>query len=246
MDKARFLTLMGVAGMAVILAASSPLSYVRADHCHTTPGQTPQAPSTPPASGVGAQASRPQPRDLSEDTRPQTPVRGTTSQHNTHAASRQAASTISPSNTATVSIEQIYSRDLPLAIESLERAVKAVESGDRQTELAELSKAVNTLAAIREALGKHVLSEASESKDLSPSTPSAAGVGAQAARPQARDLANGRCPIMGSPIKADAVTANLTRDYKGQKIGFCCGGCPAAWDKLTDAEKQAKLNAVKS
>jgi hypothetical protein len=29
--------------------------------------------------------------------------------------------------------------------------------------------------------------------------------------------------------------------YKGMKVGFCCPNCPPEWDKLTDAEKEAKL-----
>jgi hypothetical protein len=33
----------------------------------------------------------------------------------------------------------------------------------------------------------------------------------------------------------------LTRDFNGQKVGFCCDGCPPAWDKLTDEQKTAKL-----
>ena len=35
--------------------------------------------------------------------------------------------------------------------------------------------------------------------------------------------------------------SNLVRDYEGQKVAFCCAGCPAAWDQLSDADKQAKL-----
>jgi len=54
-------------------------------------------------------------------------------------------------------------------------------------------------------------------------------------------FANTRCPIMGSPINPDQVPANLIREYKGQKVAFCCGMCPPQWDKLSDEEKQAKL-----
>jgi hypothetical protein len=54
--------------------------------------------------------------------------------------------------------------------------------------------------------------------------------------------ANARCPIMGSPIKpGKAYPANLVRDYQGKKVAFCCGGCPVAWDKLSEAQKDAKL-----
>jgi hypothetical protein len=54
-------------------------------------------------------------------------------------------------------------------------------------------------------------------------------------------VVNVTCPIMGGAISPDGVPASLTREYKGQKIGFCCAGCPGAWDKLTDAEKDAAL-----
>ena len=56
---------------------------------------------------------------------------------------------------------------------------------------------------------------------------------------------NDRCPIMGGKIDPANVPDALTREFKGQKVGFCCGGCPAAWDKLSDAQKQAKLDKVK-
>ncbi len=56
---------------------------------------------------------------------------------------------------------------------------------------------------------------------------------------------NTKCPIMGSKIDASKVTAELTREFNGQKVAFCCGGCLPAWDKLTDAQKQTKLDAAK-
>ena len=55
-------------------------------------------------------------------------------------------------------------------------------------------------------------------------------------------VVNVRCPITGNKIDADHVAANLTTEFKGQKVGFCCGACPAAWDKLSDQEKQEKLS----
>ncbi len=58
-------------------------------------------------------------------------------------------------------------------------------------------------------------------------------------------LANTKCPIMGTPIDPAKVTESLTRDYKGQKVAFCCAMCPPQWDKLTDAQKDAKLLAAK-
>lgn len=57
----------------------------------------------------------------------------------------------------------------------------------------------------------------------------------------AAKVVNSTCPIMGKSFDPATVPDNLTRTFKGQKVGFCCGGCPPAWDKLSDAEKTAKL-----
>ena len=60
----------------------------------------------------------------------------------------------------------------------------------------------------------------------------------------ASELVNVRCPIMGSALDLPNVPDNLTREYKGEKVAFCCGGCPSAWDALTDEQKDAKLAGV--
>jgi len=50
---------------------------------------------------------------------------------------------------------------------------------------------------------------------------------------------------MNSPIQPERVNKeNLVREFQGQKVAFCCGGCPAAWDRLSDSEKQQKLSNV--
>lgn len=59
-------------------------------------------------------------------------------------------------------------------------------------------------------------------------------------------VVNNRCPIMGSSIDPENVPEELTREYQGRKIGFCCGGCPRAWDRLSDEQKQAKLDDLLS
>ena len=54
-------------------------------------------------------------------------------------------------------------------------------------------------------------------------------------------VVNVTCPIMvDSPISSD-VPASLIREFQGQKVGFCCGGCPGKWDALSDSQKTAKL-----
>lgn len=116
-----------------------------------------------------------------------------------------------------LSLEKIHSGHLPMVSQSIDKAIKAVKAGNNETALSELLKAQKMLAAIKDGIGKHI-------------------------KPQ---FANARCPIMNSPINSDKVTKNLIRDYKGQKVAFCCAGCPAAWDKLTDAQKRAKLAKVR-
>ena len=117
-----------------------------------------------------------------------------------------------------LSLENIHAKHVPMVVMSIDKAKKALASGDKRTVLAELNRAQEMLVAIRAALGKHV-------------------------KPQ---FANNLCPIMDAPINAERVTKNLIRDYKGQKVAFCCAGCPATWDKLADAQKQAKLAKAKS
>jgi hypothetical protein len=58
-------------------------------------------------------------------------------------------------------------------------------------------------------------------------------------------FANTKCPIMGTPIDPAKVPESLTRTYKDQKIAFCCPMCLPQWDKLTDAQKDTKLQAAK-
>jgi len=49
-------------------------------------------------------------------------------------------------------------------------------------------------------------------------------------------FANARCPIMGGEP-----TAELTAQYEGQTIGFCCDGCPQKWAVLSSEEKAEKF-----
>lgn len=69
-------------------------------------------------------------------------------------------------------------------------------------------------------------------------------MGQSAASGPAVAVVNSHCPMMGNAINSSKVAPGLTREYNGQKIGFCCGGCPAAWDKLTPEQKDTKLKAA--
>lgn len=117
---------------------------------------------------------------------------------------------------APLSLEKLYPGHFPMVSQAIDKALRAIELGDTKTALAELAKAKRMFAAIDQAISKLVKPE----------------------------FANIKCPIMGSPINPDKVGKNLIRAYKGQKIAFCCGGCPASWDKLSAANKHAKLLKV--
>ncbi|OHB73363.1 MAG: hypothetical protein A2Z25_20905 [Planctomycetes bacterium RBG_16_55_9] len=117
----------------------------------------------------------------------------------------------------TPNIEEIYSRDLPLVLMSIDNATRAAESGDKTTAVVELLKVRKILISANALLGEHL-------------------------KPH---FANSHCPIMGLPIDVSVVDESLTRDYKGWKVAFCCARCPAAWDRLTDAQKQFRIPRVK-
>jgi hypothetical protein len=107
---------------------------------------------------------------------------------------------------------------------ALTRAQDALRAGQQAKAAEELTAAQNLLAELQKAAAEGPLQ-----CGLCPVNIKAVNV---------------RCPIMGTVIDPEKVPDNLVRWYKGQKVGFCCGGCPAAWDKLSDAEKDAKLAAV--
>ncbi|WP_404307032.1 hypothetical protein [Neorhodopirellula lusitana] len=76
------------------------------------------------------------------------------------------------------------------------------------------------------------------SKSVDTTVPPAAPEAVEATRVS---FANAECPIMGGKPSAE-----LTTEYDGKTIGFCCDGCPEKWASLSDedkAEKFAKVDA---
>jgi len=108
-------------------------------------------------------------------------------------------------------------------LDALVQSAKAsAEAGDAKAAAVDLAKAQKVLAILR----AHMTS--------CPMT-------AQTAAP-----VNTYCPIMGGKIDPAHVRPDSTRQFNGQTIAFCCGGCPAQWDKLDDQHKQAKLDQHKA
>ncbi len=217
MNKRRLATVAIVIGVAVIIAVSLPLTQVKADHCHPSHKQTPKTDVKKPVRTRALNLERQRARTRVLNLERQRARARISSIDNSPVRVGVSSLENKAIRVETLSLDMIHSRELPIAILSIDKAAKAVESGDKKTVLAELDKALNTLIAIYGALGTHV-------------------------KPQ---FANNRCLIMGSPINPEKVTKNLIRDYKGQKVAFCCAGCPSTWDKLTDTQKQAKLPKVK-
>ncbi len=120
--------------------------------------------------------------------------------------------------------QQARHEHLAAALKAVQAAEKALAAGDHEALAAELAKAKSLLVALQP-----------------PTTQPAKAV---AKAPGAR-FANARCPIMGTAIDPANVPPSLTRTFEGQKVAFCCGACPPAWDKLTDEQKAAKLQAAR-
>ena len=52
---------------------------------------------------------------------------------------------------------------------------------------------------------------------------------------------NTKCPMTGEDLEA----ASPTTYFHGKKVAFCCPKCIPGWNKLSDADKQAKLDKAK-
>jgi YHS domain-containing protein len=113
------------------------------------------------------------------------------------------------------SAPQDSSAILAQVMKALEAAQKAADAGDAKSAAVEIAKAK---AAVSDALASMKQNE-----------------GEMVA------VANAKCPIMGMAVSK--VPDSLTRIYQGRRLGFCCHDCPAMWDRLSAAEKEAKFKA---
>lgn len=110
----------------------------------------------------------------------------------------------------------VDAKQLSAIQEAVARAIAHLEAGHQQDALKELKQAQGSLETLRRMMDKNA----------------------------APSFVNDRCPIMGTPIDPTKIPAALMRAYEGHKVAFCCAGCPQAWDRLSNAEKTAKLASV--
>jgi len=115
---------------------------------------------------------------------------------------------------------------LRLIAKSIDLAIRDLEAGKTSSALAELKRAKDLVARLQ------TQASATSRPADRVSGPAPAGKAG---------FINTKCPIMGGSINPAKVPERLIREYKGRKVAFCCGGCPSKWDKLSDAEKDARL-----
>jgi len=112
---------------------------------------------------------------------------------------------------------QASMEDISAAKAAIKAAIEAIDKGESATAKSELEKAEKLLTKAHKCMKENI---------------------------EKMPCANSKCPISGKPIDRMNRPQDCTRMYKGMKIGFCCPNCPPEWDKLTDAEKDAKLKNV--
>lgn len=62
----------------------------------------------------------------------------------------------------------------------------------------------------------------------------------KAVKPGTVTTVNHYCVVMPD----DPVNPEVTRDFKGQKVGFCCPGCLKKWDGMSDAQRSEALSVA--
>jgi len=112
---------------------------------------------------------------------------------------------------------QANMEDISAAKAAIKAAIAAIDKGDTTTAKIEMEKADKLLSNVHKCMKENM---------------------------QKMPCCNAKCPIMGKPIDRMNCPKELTCMYKDMKVGFCCGACKPEWDKLTDAEKDAKLKDV--
>jgi YHS domain-containing protein len=62
----------------------------------------------------------------------------------------------------------------------------------------------------------------------------------QPAKTGSMGVMNSKCPVSGKSVDPE-----VTSDYKGGKVAFCCEGCQGKFAKMSDADKASKVAAAK-
>jgi hypothetical protein len=117
-----------------------------------------------------------------------------------------------------MTLEQLHAKQIPLILRTMRNSQKLMEAGRHDRALIELKKSLDLVTGVQKTLALYVKPE----------------------------FANATCPIMGTPLDLTNVPGRLVRRFNGEKIAFCCEGCPDQWSKLSRAQREAKLKKAKS
>lgn len=108
---------------------------------------------------------------------------------------------------------------------------------------------VTTFAIATLALSAFALTGCASQKSDSSAGAKPAGSTQTAAQPKtptpaptaSMGVMNTKCPI----VPDHKASSDVLVDFQGQKVALCCKGCLSSWNKLSDAEKAAKVAAAK-
>ena len=112
---------------------------------------------------------------------------------------------------------QANMKDISAAKVAIKAAIEAMDKGDTKAAKIEMEKADKLLSNVHKCMQENM---------------------------EQMPCNNAKCPITGKAIERMKCAKDCTCMHKGMKVGFCCAKCPAEWEKLTDAEKDAKLKDV--
>ena len=118
------------------------------------------------------------------------------------------------------SVKKAYtnSRDIDAAMQALNAASEAIDTGNTAAAKQMLEEAKQFMQTVQKSTKQYL---------------------------EKAPVANAKCPITGLAITRTDVPADRTSMYKGRKIGFCSAACPAEWGKLSNAEKSDKLKLAR-
>ncbi len=126
---------------------------------------------------------------------------------------------------------------------ALKAAQTAIDAGDTKTASAKIAWAQEQLGKMKKFASQKCKAPKAE-KGHHGKSADKAEKGHHGESADKAGFINSTCPIMGSKIDPAKITKSLTREFDGKKVALCCGGCPGQWDKLSDADKKAKLKAA--
>ncbi len=157
--------------------------------------------------------------------------------HSDHSATAKPAATTQPAEGKKHEMAAKHLATMAKLQALLAEAKQAADSNDAEAAAKKIAEAQALLEKQHQAMHKHMKAMGATCGDKpAPQCPMC-----QAGPQASAKIINVRCPMMGTTLKLEKVTEKLTREFKDQKIGFCCGGCPTAWDGLSDEQKEAKL-----